>query len=162
MLANTMLAKKFEYNHWANNRILTQAANVTPEQWTATHDYSQGGLHQTMYHVLRVEQSWLHIAQFHQRRTDLPPIEQLPTVDSLRTFAETGDQIARAYLDAVSEDALAEPFSVTRSDGSQVSFVAWEILTHLLYHSAQHRSEAAYLLTRYGQSPGDLDFIFFV
>jgi uncharacterized damage-inducible protein DinB len=38
----------------------------------------------------------------------------------------------------------------------------WQILVHILYHSAQHRSEMAEMLTRYGQSPGDLDFVFYL
>jgi hypothetical protein len=31
-----------------------------------------------------------------------------------------------------------------------------------LIHSVQHRSEAAQILTRLGQSPGNIDFIFYV
>jgi hypothetical protein len=29
-------------------------------------------------------------------------------------------------------------------------------------HGTQHRSEAATLLTNYGQSPGNLDFLFYI
>jgi uncharacterized damage-inducible protein DinB len=32
----------------------------------------------------------------------------------------------------------------------------------LLIHSIQHRSEAAAMLTDFGRSPGDIDYIFFV
>src|SRR5438552_7817961 len=36
--------------------------------------------------------------------------------------------------------------------------VLWHCLFHLVNHGTQHRSEAAALLTGYGQSPGGLDF----
>jgi len=37
--------------------------------------------------------------------------------------------------------------------------VVWHILLEVIIHATQHRSEAAALLTSYGQSPGDLDFL---
>jgi len=40
--------------------------------------------------------------------------------------------------------------------------VVWHILLDLIIHATQHRSEAAALLTSYGQSPGDFDFIMFM
>jgi uncharacterized damage-inducible protein DinB len=40
--------------------------------------------------------------------------------------------------------------------------VLWHLLVHVLNHGTQHRSEAALLLTSYGQSPGDLDLILFL
>jgi uncharacterized damage-inducible protein DinB len=33
------------------------------------------------------------------------------------------------------------------------------LLTHILYHSASHRSELAAYLTQCGHSPGDLEFL---
>jgi len=38
----------------------------------------------------------------------------------------------------------------------------WHCLWHVVNHGTQHRSEAAALLTRFNQSPGDLDFTVFM
>ncbi|MBV9787006.1 MAG: hypothetical protein JOZ51_02450, partial [Chloroflexi bacterium] len=40
--------------------------------------------------------------------------------------------------------------------------VVWHILLDVILHATQHRSEAAALLTSYGQSPGDYDFTMFM
>jgi len=40
--------------------------------------------------------------------------------------------------------------------------VLWHCLLHVVNHGTQHRSEAAALLTSYGQSPGGLDFTLFL
>ena len=40
--------------------------------------------------------------------------------------------------------------------------VVWQVLVDLIFHAAQHRSEAAALLTAYGHPPGDSDFILFM
>ena len=39
------------------------------------------------------------------------------------------------------------------------TYTVWYLLLHVLFHSAQHRSEAAEMLTRFGYSPGFIDFI---
>jgi uncharacterized damage-inducible protein DinB len=36
------------------------------------------------------------------------------------------------------------------------------MLTHVVNHGTQHRSEAALILTEIGRSPGEIDMIFYV
>jgi uncharacterized damage-inducible protein DinB len=38
----------------------------------------------------------------------------------------------------------------------------WQTILHVINHGTQHRSEAAAILTSYGQSPGELDFYLFL
>jgi uncharacterized damage-inducible protein DinB len=40
--------------------------------------------------------------------------------------------------------------------------VLWHLLFDAVNHGTQHRSEAGVLLTRYGQSPGDMEFSLFL
>jgi len=68
----------------------------------------------------------------------------------------------RAFLESLSDDELVESLNITRWDGVKVTMTRWHMLVHLASHSMQHRTEAAVLLTQYGHSPGDLDFLFFV
>jgi uncharacterized damage-inducible protein DinB len=35
-------------------------------------------------------------------------------------------------------------------------------LTHLVIHGQQHRTECAAMLTNFEQSPGDIDFIYYL
>ncbi|HLL50859.1 MAG TPA: DinB family protein, partial [Thermomicrobiales bacterium] len=45
--------------------------------------------------------------------------------------------------------------------GETWTYPLWQQLLHQVNHATQHRSEAALLLTRLGQSPGMLDFLYF-
>lgn len=156
-----MLLKMYDYDDWANQRLLDCAERVTPEQWAAPHDYSQGGLHATLYHILVVKHGWHYACRHGQRWQDRPGIEQFPTAAALRPWAAEHHATIRAYIEGLSEADLKASLALKNRDGQEHSFVLWRILIHVLYHGAQHRSEAAQLLTHYGQSPGDLDFIFF-
>jgi uncharacterized damage-inducible protein DinB len=43
-----------------------------------------------------------------------------------------------------------------------VARLRWHLLYHVFSHGIQHRSEAAAMLTDYGQSPGNIDFTIFL
>ena len=67
----------------------------------------------------------------------------------------------RLFLDGLTEEALNGIIRYV-IPGAQRERIVWHILVDLILHAAQHRSEAAALLTKYGHSPGDIDFIFYV
>lgn len=47
-------------------------------------------------------------------------------------------------------------------ESTQTERNMWQTIMHVVMHGIQHRSEAAYILTGYGYSPGDLDFDVFL
>jgi uncharacterized damage-inducible protein DinB len=65
-----------------------------------------------------------------------------------------------AYLNTLTEETLNSTIRYV-IPGAIRQRVVWHILLDLILHATQHRSEAAALLTRYGQSPGDFDFMLF-
>jgi uncharacterized damage-inducible protein DinB len=68
-------------------------------------------------------------------------------------------QEMRAYLDTLTEETLSGTIRYV-IPGAMRERVVWHILLDVIIHATQHRSEAAALLTGYGQSPGDFDYLF--
>ena len=69
----------------------------------------------------------------------------------------------RAYLATLDDGMLEASVQFRRfSDELTPPFIRWQLLLQCMTHGVSHRSEAAALLTAYGQSPGDLDFFFYV
>jgi uncharacterized damage-inducible protein DinB len=50
----------------------------------------------------------------------------------------------------------------TRSGESGVTATRGALLVHPVMHGAQHRSEAAQMLTEFGHSPGDYDLVYYL
>ena len=48
----------YDYNYWANARVLKAAANVTADQFSATFNLSHGSLRGALVHVLAAETVW--------------------------------------------------------------------------------------------------------
>ncbi len=67
----------------------------------------------------------------------------------------------RAYLGILTEEMLNGTIRYV-IPGAMRERVVWHILLDVILHATQHRSEAATLLTSYGQSPGDFDFTMFL
>ena len=48
----------YDYNYWANGRVLSATANVSPELFTAPFMVSHGSLRGTLVHILAAEVVW--------------------------------------------------------------------------------------------------------
>jgi len=68
----------------------------------------------------------------------------------------------RDYLASLTDDDLTHLVRYTTGSGQKRERVLWHCLLHGVNHGTHHRSEAAAILTGYGQSPGDLDFTVFL
>jgi uncharacterized damage-inducible protein DinB len=87
----------------------------------------------------------------------------LPTLEALRQRWDEEEQTRRDYLNGLSDADMTRIIRYTIPESGIVrERVLWHCLYHVVNHGMQHRSEAAAMLTDYGQSPGDLDFTRFL
>lgn len=68
----------------------------------------------------------------------------------------------QAFLGELSENELFSEFIYKRSDGAAYTSKYADVFTQLALHDMQHRSECAVILTIFGHSPGNLDFIVYL
>jgi uncharacterized damage-inducible protein DinB len=65
------------------------------------------------------------------------------------------------YLAALAESELGRTVTYVNFEGATWTYPLWQMLLHQVNHATQHRSEAALMLTRFGHSPGPLDFLYY-
>ncbi|MEZ4670194.1 MAG: DinB family protein [Anaerolineae bacterium] len=157
MLSRDILLTMYHYNHDINNRLLGFARHVTPQQWLAPLEAGQWNLHQILFHILSVEEEWLTVSKHGTPIWDSRSITDFPDVDSLLALSDQAYQTFLPYIESLTDDILTSTVNALMPDGLVKDEVIWHMLLHNFYHSAQHRSEVAVLLTRYGHSPGFID-----
>lgn len=151
----------YDYNEWANARILDRAEDVTLEQFAAPSSHSFGSLHGTLVHTLDTERVWRNLLQSRALGNELTTGD-LPTLEAIRQFWREEQTAMRAYIDGLRDADMATIIRYEVPGGILRERVLWHCLYHVVNHGMQHRSECANLLTTYGQSPGDLDFTVFL
>ena len=161
MLNKADIATIFEYNYWANKRILNAASKTSLEQLVAPAAFPRGNLRATLIHILDAEYGWRLLLQHGQQAPDLTE-EELPTLASIEERWAQEEADMRAYLARLGDEDLLTVIRYTNPEGIKRERVRWHGLYHAVNHGTQHRSEAAAMLTDYGQSPGDLDFTVFL
>jgi uncharacterized damage-inducible protein DinB len=162
----------YEYNHWADARILAACAKVSPEQYAAPTSIGtgHGGLRATMVHMLdSMWQDRITLQGYYKEpladeaaydATELHE-DAFPTLTTLQERWRTEQREMWAYLETLTEETLNGVIRYV-IPGIVRERVVWHFLLAALLHTMQHRSEAASLLTVYRQSPGTLELTLFL
>ncbi len=159
-----------DYNDWADARILAACGRVSPEQYATPTSYAHGSLRATMVHILdNIWQQRITLQGYYkepladQAAYDATELHEdaFPTLAMLRKRWMIEQQEMRTYLDTLTEESLNGRIHYV-IPGAMREHVVWHVLLDIIIHGDQHRSEAAALLTGYGQSPGEYDFTMFL
>ncbi len=151
----------YDYNAWANARILDTAAELDPAQVMADGSASFGSIHSTLVHIMSAQ--WLWLARWKGTPpSDLFDPQSFPGLPSIRTRWEDIERDTSQFVAGVQEVDLARTIAYLNTQGERWAYPLWQQMVHQVNHATQHRSEVAVILTSYGHSPGWLDFLHFI
>lgn len=156
----------YEYNYWANKKILEAASKLPQEQFIAPAEFpfgiEQGGsLRSTILHIVDAEYGWRGFFEFKKFGEDLNA-DDFGTLEALEKKFQEEEKAMRAWLDRITNDDVNGKVTYTNDEGILRTRTLWHCLLHVVNHGTQHRSEAAAMLTELGHSPGDIDLIVFL
>ena len=151
----------YGYSTWANQLVLEKAAELSEGQFLETAGPSHGSLRSTFVHTMSAQWIWLERWQ----GTSPPAMmneEDFPDLTSIRVRWEEIERDTRRFLDQLEPDQLNNVVSYTTTGGTPGAYPLWHLIVQQVIHQTQHRSEAAVMLTNFGYSPGDLDFVLYL
>jgi uncharacterized damage-inducible protein DinB len=150
----------YEYNTWANERILTTAARLTNEQFVAPGSASFSSVRDTLVHTMWAQWNWLLRWRGEPNPPHFEPADYAD-VAAVRARWSAIDGETRAFA-RVDDMALESVCRYVNSRNEPMAYPLWQQMLHQVNHGTQHRSEVAVILTEYGHSPGLMDFILYL
>jgi len=156
-----LLHNLYDYNAWANARILDTAAQLSPGQLRAEANSNFGSVHGTLVHIMSAQWVWLARWQGNSPSAMLDP----QTFDNLEVIHNRWEQIEREtkeFVSACTQADLARIVEYVNFQGERWAYPLWQQMVHQVNHATQHRSEAAMIMSQWGHSPGWLDLLYFV
>ncbi len=160
MMNREYIQMLYDYNYWANARIWQQAEKLDTAQLAAKTSPGMLSLQGTLVHILSAEWIWLMRWQGVSPDAMMRP-DELATLAALRARWREEEDKTRVFLATLDDAKLQNVIQYKNLRGEALAFPLWQMMAHLANHGTQHRAEAAAMLTDFGNSPGDLDFILY-
>ena len=151
----------YRYNAWANARILDTATQLGAKQLLASSGASYDSLRDTLVHTMSGQ--WIFLERWRGRSPRaMLDAQHFHDVPSIRRHWDGIERETQAFLGELSDAQLVRDVEYTNTEGERWTYPLWQQMIHQVNHATQHRSEAAVMLTRFGHSPGWLDFLYYI
>jgi uncharacterized damage-inducible protein DinB len=158
----------YEYDRWANNRVLQAATALTAEAFTRDLGASFCSVRDTLVHIIGGEWIWLaywrrpplspdELTNLRARRDALFNPQEFPNVATVRLMWLEIEKEQIDFVNQVTDELLEKqlPFRTT-----QVKLA--HLMQHLANHSTYHRGQVALMMRQLDSEPVATDFHLFL
>ncbi len=158
----------YEYDRWANDRVLKAASSLSSEQFTQDLGSSFPSVRDTLVHILSGEWGWLaywkgpshdpgFLPDLKARIETLFSTERFPNIATVRLkWMEVEGEIAE-FVTGLTNESLERvlPFRTGK-------IKLMHLMQHLANHSTYHRGQVAMMMRQLGAEPLATDFHVFL
>lgn len=160
-----VIEELYRYSAWATQRVLEAMKALPQEAYVADGCSGHGSIRDTFAHLLETQRGWFNWFNGTMEPAEAVnvriPGEEVDTPEqAARLNADVERQVSE-YLATLDEEKLAAVWSWTLPDGRAGSLELWKMVLHVVNHCTHTRGQLVAALRRVGQSPGNVDFIFY-
>lgn len=146
----------YDYNAWANARTLGAAEPLSSEAFLRDLKNSFPSVRDTLAHILGAE--WIWLRRWHgESPSQILPVTEVSTLASLKGRFAAIEKERRAFLEGVSDEGLAQPFSYRDMAGNSHTLLLVQSLQHVVNHGTYHRGQITTMLRQLGAKPVGTD-----
>ena len=148
----------YEYNEYANNRLLDFAAKLSEEDFSRKQGASFDSVEGNLAHIFAGQTVWLDRWRGASNRRPLEEVQSIRGLQKIREAFDTSHAELREFIDGLTDAQLDAVLAYQDSRGTPYKRVLWQLMLHVGNHGTYHRAETAMALTAMGHNPGDLDY----
>jgi uncharacterized damage-inducible protein DinB len=150
----------YAYHFDTTLRLLSSAENLPAPQVNGQPEVGRRSIGDLLFHILDVDRGWRTGLEIGKRPERLQREDYLE-LTALKQGFEREKSAWEGLLIGMDEGLIGEDIELQAGPGRIFTFGRWQVLHHVLLHGMQHHAEIAERLTHAGESPGDIDFIFY-
>ena len=149
-MTENFLAKIFEHNNWANQKIIEVCYALTDEQLDSEpHSVTKGTIRRTLVHLVSSQESYLNTLT-------LPVEERLhPRTVPFDELEESARRSGEGLLALASGEQ--KPFEARLKTRDGYYTQPWVVMLQVLNHATEHREQIKSMLSALGMTPPDID-----
>jgi uncharacterized damage-inducible protein DinB len=150
----------YDYNSWANRRVLEAASKLTVEQFTKPLCSSFSSVRDTLGHIFGAE--WIWLERFQGRSpASLPDVTHFTDIESLKeSWAEFEPRLL-SFVRGLTQQDLERVMEYKTLKFGVYSNPLWQSMQHLVNHGTYHRGQVTTLLRQLGAQPILTDLMHF-
>jgi len=160
MVTPELLRVLFQYNQWANRRLLDACSALTNEQFTRDLGSSFRSVRDTLVHLYGAEWVWNERIEG-RSPSSLHSGSTFPDLASVRAKLEEMDSYYLDYVTRLTPQDLERVIHYKSFAGDAFSNPIWQTLHQLTNHGSYHRGQVVTLLRQLGAKPATTDLIAF-
>jgi len=142
----------YEFNSWANHRILDACAPLTPEQFVKDLGSSFPSVRDTLAHIYGAEVVWC--ARWHgETPTALTPATDYPDAETLRRAWVEHEGKVRGFLENLGDDGIHKEIEYRTIAGKAYRQEFSQMLLHVVNHATYHRGQVTTMLRQLKAAP---------
>ncbi|MDL1944992.1 hypothetical protein FBQ99_21960 [Chloroflexi bacterium CFX2] len=150
MMTENILARLFEHNNWANQKIMEVCSALTDDQLDAPpQSATEGSIRSTLTHLVSAQHGYLRLLTIPlEERKDRVTLQFDELQESLKSSGERLLELAR------DESKLPTTRLRTRDD---YRVEPWVVMIQIINHATEHREQIKSMLTALGIEPPSID-----
>lgn len=150
----------YDFDSWANHRMLDVCAALSPEEFTRDLNNSFGSVRDTLFHICGAE--WIWLERWHGRSpAAIPSAADYATLAAVRLRWAEVERDLLDYVASLTPEDLQRVMHFKTLGGVPHSQPLWQCLQHVANHSTYHRGQITTMLRQLGAKPVSTDLIAF-